>query len=101
VKTSILHVGRALAGVLSAALVGRYGVPVLAGLGGLFVLAIGVICWVVSSEDRSLNLSRILYARRGDRRYLDRDPPDRGQRQRRRSPAGRASGTRQLPPVAP
>jgi len=76
-KDALLHVSRAVTGVLSAALVGKAGIPVLAALGCLTVLGIAVVCWIVNSQDRSMNLSRILFARRGDARCLDPDIPDR------------------------
>jgi hypothetical protein len=102
VKSSLLHLTRAVAALLSAAVVGRYGMPVLATLGFLAVAGIGVTCWIVSSEDRSINLSRIMYARRGDRRYLDIGQPGLTPRRKRRSPARGARKTPgQLPPAKP
>jgi hypothetical protein len=76
-KGSAMQAARAVAGVLSAALVGRSGIPVLVALCCLVVLGLGVVCWIVSSAERSVNLSRILFARRGDARYLEPVPSGR------------------------
>jgi hypothetical protein len=78
VKDNLLQVSRGAAGVLSAALVGRSGIPALAVLAFLTVLCIMVICWIVSSDARSMNLSRILCARRGDRSCLAPGPKAEG-----------------------
>jgi hypothetical protein len=83
VRTALLHMSRAAASVLSAALVGRFGIAVLAALAFLAIMGMGMVCWIVSSTDRSINLSRILYARRGDRRALTSQPSS-----RMRSPKG-------------
>jgi hypothetical protein len=98
-KDALLHVSRAVTGVLSAALVGKAGIPVLAVLGCLTVLVIAVVCWIVNSQDRSMNLSRILFARRGDARCLDPDIPGRAPEIESRAPGRRArKGPRRVPP---
>ena len=89
-KDALLHLSRAAAGVLSAALVGRFGIPVLAALGCLAVLGIGVVCWIVNSKERSMNLSRILFARRGDASCLDPDTLERAPKIESRAPGRRA-----------
>jgi hypothetical protein len=66
-KGVLAQLTRVGAGVLSAALVGHFGIAVLIALGVLVVLGIVVVCWIVDSEARSVNLSRILCARRGNR----------------------------------
>lgn len=93
-KSALLHLSRAGAGVLSAALVGRFGIPVLAGLGFLIVLGIVMVCWIVNSKDRSTNLSRILFARRGDPRCLDPDPIGHATQAKSRTPQLVGSGRR-------
>jgi hypothetical protein len=73
-KDALLHLSRAMAGVLSAALLGKAGLPALAAALFLAVLLIAVACWTINSKDRSYNVSRIIFARRGDPKCLDPDP---------------------------
>ncbi len=92
-KLSLLRPGRVVAGVLSATLVGRYGIPLLALLGFLALVGIAAACWILNNKDRSLNLSRILYAKRGDSRSLDPHMSGGAQQGRRRSRVCRSSRT--------
>lgn len=74
VNSARKHAGRAAAAVLPAVLVARLGVPVLAALVFMAILVIAAACWTINSKDRSDNVSRIIFARKGDPRCLDPDP---------------------------
>lgn len=69
-RNVLKHAGRAAAGMLPAAVLARLGVPALAAAVSLVVLVAGVTCWVLSSDDRSDRVNRILLARQGDARCL-------------------------------
>jgi hypothetical protein len=86
-----------MVGVLSAALLGRSGIPGLAAVVFLAVILIAMACWVISSKDRSMNLSRILFARRGDARFLDPDPSGRTTGKASRGPGPRRKRPSQVP----
>jgi hypothetical protein len=73
-RATLPHLSRAIAGVMSAALVARFGIAALAALVFLAVLVIAVFCWTIKNKDRSINASRIIVARRGDPRCLDPKP---------------------------
>jgi hypothetical protein len=72
-KSGLKHAGRAAAGMLPAALVVRLGMPALAALVLLAVLVIGVICWIINSDDRTGRVNRMMLARHGDARCLETD----------------------------
>jgi hypothetical protein len=76
VNSARKQAGRAAAAVLPAVLVARLGVPVLAALVSVAILVIAATCWTINSKDRSDNVSRIIFARKGDPRCLDPDPAD-------------------------
>jgi hypothetical protein len=65
-KKMLRHAGKAAAGVLSAALLAKLGLPALGALVILAVLVMAVVCWVISSGDRSERASRMLLAGRGN-----------------------------------
>jgi hypothetical protein len=73
VKTILKHAGGAAAGMLPAALLVRLGMSALAAVVFLVVLVLGVICWIISSDDRTDRVNRMLLARQGDARCLDPD----------------------------
>ena len=59
-----------MAGLLPVAALARLGMPALAALVFLAMLVLATACWVISSDDRSARVTRIIYARRGDVRGL-------------------------------
>lgn len=69
-KNVLKQAGRAVAGLLPAALLAQLGMPALAALVFLAVLVLGVICWIVNNDDRCERVSRIMLARRGNARCL-------------------------------
>jgi hypothetical protein len=71
--SSLERVDRVVAGMLPIAVMARLGVPTLAVAAFLVVLSLGVACWVISSSERSDRVARMIYARRGDIRYLDKN----------------------------
>jgi hypothetical protein len=87
VKNALKYAGRAVAGMLPAALLVRLGMPALAALVFLVVLVLGVICWIIGSGARSDRVTRMILAWRGDARCLmpgTSAPPARASRRRRR-----------------
>jgi hypothetical protein len=58
--------GRAVAGVFSAAVVARLGMPALGALVLVTVMLITVACWVIRSRARTDRVSRLLLACHGD-----------------------------------
>jgi hypothetical protein len=74
-KSAAKHAGRLMAAMVPAAVVLRLGVPALAAAVFLAVLVLGVACWVISSDDRSDRVTRIIYARHGDAKCLIATPP--------------------------
>jgi hypothetical protein len=87
VKGAVRRADQVAAGVLPAAAFVRLGIPALAAAVSLVVLVAGVTCWVLSSDDRSDRLNRMLLARQGDARCLKpgrygaagKTPPTKGQ----------------------
>lgn len=65
-KITLKHAGKTAVGMLPAALIARLGMPALAAGVFLAVLALLVICWIVSNDDRCERVSRIMLARRGN-----------------------------------
>jgi hypothetical protein len=65
VMMMLRRTGKVAAGALSVALAARLGWPALGALAFLVVLATGVACWVISDDDRSKRVTRILTAWRG------------------------------------
>jgi hypothetical protein len=59
------HTSKMAAVALSAALVARLGWPALSVMAFLVVLAAGLACWVISDDDRSKRVTRMLAAWRG------------------------------------
>jgi hypothetical protein len=82
-KSALKHAGRAAAGMLPAAVLVRLGMPALVTLVFVAVLMIGVICWIISSDDRTDRVNRIMLARRGNAKCLETSASDLG-----RGPAG-------------
>ena len=82
------HAGRAAAGTVPAAIFIRLGMPTLAAAVFLAVLVLGVACWIISSDDRTGRVNRMMLARRGDARCLEAGapaPPSPASRLRRQS----------------
>jgi len=80
--------------MLPAAFLGRLGMPALAALVFLAVLALAVICWIIASGERCDRVNRMMLARRGDARCLA-SPPSarrRGQAPARSSPDAQLLG---------
>jgi len=48
----------------------RLGMPALAAVVFLVVLALGAACWVIADGDRSDRVTRMIYARHGNARSL-------------------------------
>lgn len=69
-KGTLGHAAQTGAGVLSAAMLARVGVPALVMLTGFAVFALVLICWILSSADRSERVARIMRAWRGNSRCL-------------------------------
>jgi hypothetical protein len=72
VKDALKHTGRAAAAMLPAALLARLGVLALTALIFLAFLVLRVNCWIISDPERSDRVNRMLLARRGDARCLQR-----------------------------
>ena len=70
-KGTLKHAGRAATGTFSFAALTQLSMPELAALGLLVVLVLGVICWIISSDERSARVSRMMLARRGDAKCLE------------------------------
>ena len=70
VMSALRRAGRVAAGMLPAAVLARLGMPALAAVVFLAVLALGAACWVIASGDRSDRVTRMIYARHGDARSL-------------------------------
>ena len=84
------HAGRAAAGMVPAAIFIRLGMPTLAAAVFLAVplSVLGVACWIISSDDRTGRVNRMMLARRGDARCLEAGapaPPSPASRLRRQS----------------
>lgn len=73
-KSIVKYAGQVVAGTLPAALLVRLGMPVLAALFSLAVLVLGVICWIIGSQERSDRVARMMLARRGNARCLKPSP---------------------------
>ena len=73
-KNLLKHAGRALAGMVPAAVLVRIGMTALATLVFLAVLVLGVICWIIDSDDRTGRVNRILLARQGNAKCLEPSP---------------------------
>jgi hypothetical protein len=110
--SALRRAGRVAVGLLPTAVLARLGMPALATVVFLAVLALGAACWVIASDDRSDRVTRMIYARNGDARYLvpgspaapvraSRRRPAQGRRERARVPEaadrahGRAGGSHQ------
>ena len=65
------RVGKVATGAATTVLVARLGLPALGGLVLLTVLVLGMICWIISSDERSARVSRMMLARRGDAKCLE------------------------------
>jgi hypothetical protein len=73
-KSLLRQAGSAAAtGLLVTEAAVRLSWPALAAVVFLAALALGAVCWVVGSRERSDNVARIISARRGDIRCL---PPE-------------------------
>lgn len=91
-KTTLKHAGRAAGGTFSLAALTQLSMPALTAVGVLAVLMLGVICWIISSEERSDRASRLMLARRGDAKCLETSvtppspSPPRARARRKRTP---------------
>ena len=56
--------------MLPAVALVRLGIPALAAVVFLVVLVLAVICWVISSADRTDRVNRMMLARQGNARCL-------------------------------
>ena len=65
-KNALKHAGKVAAGMLPAALLAGLGITALGALVFLAVLVLGVVCWIISSGDRSDRVTRMILARWGD-----------------------------------
>jgi hypothetical protein len=65
VTDALKHAGRMTAGVLSAGLLARLGLPALAALVVLGVLLLVVICWIIGNADRSDRMALMMLALQG------------------------------------
>jgi hypothetical protein len=63
--TVLRAAGRAAAAAVPAAQLARLGLPALAGVLGLAVLVLAVICWVLASDARCERMANVLRAWRG------------------------------------
>ena len=97
-KTILKPAGRAAGGTLSVAALTQLSMPELAAVGLLVVLVLGVICWIISSDDRSARVSRMMLARRGDAKCLETSasPPPPPTARTRRKNIRPGSGTKNL-----
>jgi hypothetical protein len=93
VKSARKHTGQVAAAIVPATLLTQLGMPMLAALIFLAVLVIAAICWTINSKDRSDNVSRIIFARKGDPRCLDADPAGRATKPEGPAPARRVRKT--------
>ena len=57
------HAGKTAAGMLPTALIAGLGLPALGALVFRAVLGLGVICWIISSDDRANRVTRMVHAR--------------------------------------
>jgi hypothetical protein len=71
VKTALKSATRAAAGMLPAAVLIRLGMPALAAVVFLTVLILGMTCWIISSDERTSRVNRMMLARRGNARCLE------------------------------
>jgi hypothetical protein len=62
--------GQVTAGALPAAVLAGLGLPALGALVFLAVLMLGVICWIINSEDRSARVTRMILARHGHQMFV-------------------------------
>jgi len=73
-KAALTHAirrgGQAVAGMLHAVALVRLGISALAAVVFLAVLVLAVICWVISSADRTDRVNRMMLARQGNARCL-------------------------------
>lgn len=69
-KTALKHLGLSATVIVPASLLVRLGIPALAALVFIAVLALGVICWIIGSPDRSDRVTRMMLAKRGNARCL-------------------------------
>lgn len=74
VKNIVKYAGQVAAGILPAALLARLGRPALAAVFLFAVLVLGVICWIISSQERSDRVARMMLALRGNARCLKPSP---------------------------
>ena len=82
------HAGLSGGRDVPAAIPIRLGMPTLAAAVFLAVLVLGVACWIISSDDRTGRVNRMMLARRGDARCLEAGapaPPSPASRLRRQS----------------
>jgi hypothetical protein len=96
VKAILKPAGRAAGGTLSVAALTQLSMPELAAVGLLVVLVLGVICWIISSDERSARVSRMMLARRGDAKCLETSasPPSPPKARARRQSTPPGSGTK-------
>jgi hypothetical protein len=74
VKSIVKYAGQVAAGTLPAALLLRLDMPALAAVLFLAVLVLGVVCWIIGSQERSDRVARMMLARQGNARCLRPSP---------------------------
>lgn len=74
-KSALKRTSCAMAGMLPAAFLARTGLPALAALVFLAVLTLSVACWIISSDERSDRVTRMIFAKQCDARCLEKSPP--------------------------
>ena len=57
------HAGKTAAGMLPTALIGGLGLPAWSALVFRAVVRLGVICWIISRDDRAGKVTRMMHAR--------------------------------------
>ena len=61
---------QALTSMSAAGIVAALGYPAIAITAGLIILTLAAACWILSSNDRTERLARIILARRGNSQCL-------------------------------
>jgi len=79
-RTELKHLGRTATGIPVAALLVRLGMPAIVAVSSLTVVVIIVICWIISSDERSDRVNRMMLAKRGDASCLKPGPAGQPQR---------------------
>jgi hypothetical protein len=72
-KILLRNGGRTAASTATAWVAAGLGLPALVAVMFLAVLVLGIACWIISDGERSDRVTRMIFARRGDIRCLDKD----------------------------